>query len=387
MSSDPMFPGSFINEALPTRLNNVNLAASRLDQAAAGKGEKKSAPKSADKTKTSLPDDFEPSDHSVICGNKRQFFNSKGNRRFRVTCQKYVTEFTNALTKNDKSMVVTKVLDQIRSDCPVGAFVSFENGKWWEVSERAAREKIGTFFRDCAGETYRSSAKNKIAQRRTKRKIQKRSSAGSSAGNLSSLDEGSSSHHSSWLSTATAASAPPSLQYQTSMMSVATTASAPPLLQSHHFSQQPQLEETTSSFPTQMQHSFAELSQEVASRMEYLQSQQRQFQQQLQIPTGVNLGAMPNLSSQQAGVPSGMEYLQQLQATQHVQQQQQQPQIPTEIQSSASFPTNLSVDVMEMERLAAQDLLEGDDLSEGSLSSNASFYAVDDLEKVSLDEL
>jgi len=136
-----------------------------------------------------------------------------------------------------------------------------------------------------------------------------------------------------------------------------------------------------------MQHSFAELSQEVASRMEYLQSQQRQFQQQLQIPTGVNLGAMPNLSSQQAGVPSGMEYLQQLQATQQVQQQQQQPQIPTEIQSSASFPTNLSVDVMEMERLAAQDLLEGDDLSEGSLSSNASFYAVDDLEKVSLDEL
>jgi hypothetical protein len=284
-------------------------------------------------------------------------------------------------------MVVTKVLHQIRSDCPVGAFVSFENGKWWEVSERAAREKIGTFFRDCAGETYRSSAKNKIAQRRTKRKIQKRSSAGSSAGNLSSLDEGISSHHSSWLSTATAASAPPSLQYQTSMMSVATTASAPPLLQSHHFSQQPQLEETMSSFPTQMQHSFAELSQEVASRMEYLQSQQRQFQQQLQIPTGVNLGTMPNLSSQQAGVPSGMDYLQQLQATQQVQQQQQQPQIPTEIQSSASFPTNLSVDVMEMERLAAQDLLEGDDLSEGSLSSNASFYAVDDLEKVSLDEL
>jgi hypothetical protein len=126
-------------------------------------------PKSTDKTKVPLPADFQPTEFSVICGNKRKFFNSPGNRHFRFVCKMFVNEFGTATTKQEKSMAVSKVMNLIREACPVGAFIAFEKGCWWEVSERTAREKVGTYFRDCLADTYKSSSKNKIAQRRFKR--------------------------------------------------------------------------------------------------------------------------------------------------------------------------------------------------------------------------
>lgn len=126
----------------------------------------------ADKTKKLLPIDFEPTDYSVICGNKQVFFNSHGNRRFRVICQTYLSEYLNAGSKHEKSIVVTKVVRTLRDACPVGAFVAFEKGRWWEVSDRASREKVGTFLRDCLADNYKSSSKNKIAQRRKKRQLE-----------------------------------------------------------------------------------------------------------------------------------------------------------------------------------------------------------------------
>lgn len=125
--------------------------------------------KSTDKTKTLLPIDFEPSEYSVICGNKRAFFNSAGNRRFRVICQMHLPEYMNAPSKHEKSFVVTKVMRVLKDACPVGAFVSLEKGRWWEVSDRTCREKCGTFFRDCLSDKYKSSSKNKVAQRKKKR--------------------------------------------------------------------------------------------------------------------------------------------------------------------------------------------------------------------------
>lgn len=62
----------------------------------------------------------------------------------------------------------------IREACPVGAFVTFENGRWWEVSERTSREKVGSLFRDCLAGKYKSSAQNKIAQRKVKREANKK---------------------------------------------------------------------------------------------------------------------------------------------------------------------------------------------------------------------
>ena len=54
----------------------------------------------------------------------------------------------------------------LRQNTPVGAFVTFENGRYYEVSERTAREKVGGFFRDSLPAEYKSSAKAKLARKK-----------------------------------------------------------------------------------------------------------------------------------------------------------------------------------------------------------------------------
>lgn len=136
-----------------------------------------SVPKCIDKTKTLLPVDFEPTGYTIICGNKRQYFNSVGNRRLRVLVKNFIGQYSQADGKLEKSFIVTKVMNIIREACPVGAFVAMEKGRWWQVSERTSREKVGSYFRDCLAGKYKSSAQNKIARRKTKREEKKQSEA------------------------------------------------------------------------------------------------------------------------------------------------------------------------------------------------------------------
>ena len=136
-------------------------------------GSRGSVPKCIDKSKTLLPVDFEPSSYTIICGNKRQYFNSVGNRRLRVLVKNFIPQYSQADGKLEKSFIVTKVMNIIREACPVGAFVALEKGRWWQVSERTSREKVGSYFRDCLANKYKSSAQNKIARRKTKREEKK----------------------------------------------------------------------------------------------------------------------------------------------------------------------------------------------------------------------
>ena len=137
-------------------------------------------PTGINKTKKLLPENFEPSDKNIICGNKRKYFESKGNIRFRSICKMFTNDYHSAPTKVEKSAVVSQVMAILREDCPDGGtyiFVTPQGGRWYAVSERTSREKVGTFFRDCLADTYKSSAKNKIAKR--KQVKQDRSSDGS----------------------------------------------------------------------------------------------------------------------------------------------------------------------------------------------------------------
>jgi hypothetical protein len=86
----------------------------------------------------------------------------------------FLEEYIAANSIKAKSQVVAKVMSIIQEACPVGAFVKYEDGRWWEMDRRTAREKVGSYFRDCLHYQYRSSAKNKIARR----KIQRHQSGG-----------------------------------------------------------------------------------------------------------------------------------------------------------------------------------------------------------------
>jgi hypothetical protein len=84
----------------------------------------------------------------------------------------FLEDYAEADSKAEKGKIVSKVLDIIREASPEGAFVTYENGSWYEVSERIAREKIGALFRDFLPKSYRSSAKSKKARKSAEQKQQ-----------------------------------------------------------------------------------------------------------------------------------------------------------------------------------------------------------------------
>lgn len=77
-------------------------------------------------------------------------------------------EYAEAQTKLEKSAIVSKLVDLVRESSPEGAFVRYEGGCWWEVSDAVAREKVGAQLRDLLHTKYRSSTKAKLEKRKQK---------------------------------------------------------------------------------------------------------------------------------------------------------------------------------------------------------------------------
>lgn len=122
-----------------------------------------------------LPDDFEPSPYSVVCGRGRKASDAVGNRRLGVIASMHVKRYSDAQKKEEKSKIVTEILEIVRSACPSSshAFVRYSNGQWWRVQNLHAREKIGTVLRDCLHSKYKSSTKSKLAKRKQRKTKQK----------------------------------------------------------------------------------------------------------------------------------------------------------------------------------------------------------------------
>jgi len=143
------------------------------------------------KKATPLPEDFEPSEYSVLCGQGSENYNATGNRRFRITAAMFVEKYIDAKDRHEKSEIVREVLKIIQAACPVGSFVTQKNGRWYSVDERSAREKIGAYFRDCLAGHYKSSAKSKIARRKSQQSRRSSSSSASQSSSICSASESS----------------------------------------------------------------------------------------------------------------------------------------------------------------------------------------------------
>ena len=66
-----------------------------------------------------------------------------GNVAFRTYIENSIETYAEATTKLEKSIVVSKIVEAIRSASPEGGFVKKENGRWYEVGDHMAREKVG----------------------------------------------------------------------------------------------------------------------------------------------------------------------------------------------------------------------------------------------------
>ncbi|CAB9501108.1 expressed unknown protein [Seminavis robusta] len=123
-----------------------------------------------------LPSDFRPSPYSVYCGRGKGFYNAVGNRRLRVTVMSFMKEYLEAEgIPTERSRIISRVKDIHKQCCPVGAFIKFEDGRYYELSDKAAREKCSALFRDCV----QAQTKGKHSK---KAKNQKRGSTKSIAG-------------------------------------------------------------------------------------------------------------------------------------------------------------------------------------------------------------
>lgn len=120
-----------------------------------------------------LPRDFAPSPYSVIIGRAKECKQASGNRRLRIMATAYLPQYASAINRSVKSQVVSHIVSLVRQACGSqgGAFIK-KMGKaqdgstvWVEVSDSAAREKIGYVFRDLLSDQYRSSSKSKSMNR------------------------------------------------------------------------------------------------------------------------------------------------------------------------------------------------------------------------------
>lgn len=125
--------------------------------------------------RTVLPVNFKPTPYSVICGRGRKCAESIGNRRLNVIAQMFIPRYSQATRKEEKSLIVTEILELVRDACPNErhAFLRLINGEWWEAENLSAREKVGTVLRDSLHSKYRSSTKSKLARRKERKEARK----------------------------------------------------------------------------------------------------------------------------------------------------------------------------------------------------------------------
>jgi hypothetical protein len=91
-------------------------------------------------------------------------YNHEGNKCLRILASTFAQRYSRADDKTVKSALVFNVVTMIRQ--AGGHFCKYENGAWFEVGDRCAREKVSAYFRDMLHTQYRSSAKAKTTLRR-----------------------------------------------------------------------------------------------------------------------------------------------------------------------------------------------------------------------------
>jgi hypothetical protein len=112
-----------------------------------------------------LPEDFVPGPNHVVCARGKGFWEHEGNKKYRTNIALATKKYKVTSNKFEKSLIVSEIVE---SACASGSFVKKINatGRWAEVSEQYAREKVGQSLRDNLHSHYRSSTKAKKCRQR-----------------------------------------------------------------------------------------------------------------------------------------------------------------------------------------------------------------------------
>ena len=99
-----------------------------------------------------LPPDYQPSPIDVLCGKGKACFLNPANKLLRNHIETSLATYANATSKAQKTLIVNEIVAKVRSHHPSGAtkFVRKDNssGRWYEIGDQAAREKVGHSIRE-----------------------------------------------------------------------------------------------------------------------------------------------------------------------------------------------------------------------------------------------
>ncbi|CAB9503199.1 Nitrilase family, member 2 [Seminavis robusta] len=113
---------------------------------------------------TPLPDWFVPGPRHVICAKGKQAKEHAANQLLKSLIHQHLEEYKRCPSKLERSFIVSKILKCIRNGGE-GGFVRKLNGRWSDIGDRNAREKIGQSFRDSLGHIFKSSTRAKACFR------------------------------------------------------------------------------------------------------------------------------------------------------------------------------------------------------------------------------
>jgi hypothetical protein len=117
--------------------------------------------------KRQLPSDFVPDSTAIICGRGKACTASAGNKRLKAIVEGFIDKYSEATTKTEKTNTVNMIMDAVQGkDRDKGMFIRQHDGRWWEVEDAVAREKVGCLIRDCLHTQYRSSSKAKFLNKK-----------------------------------------------------------------------------------------------------------------------------------------------------------------------------------------------------------------------------
>ena len=132
---------------------------------------------------TTLPDDFLPGDHDVVCGKGKRFYNHIGNSLYRNAIRDRTREYNDA-TKLERSFIVSSIVSEIRKNSTVGGFVKLidATGEWYRITASAARLKTTYAFWEALKDEELNRKKQEATENESKNT--KLSSSGSTSGDV-----------------------------------------------------------------------------------------------------------------------------------------------------------------------------------------------------------
>ena len=119
---------------------------------------------------TPIPEEFQLRDLDICCGRGKGCWNHPGNQMFQKIIHASVERYSDAKTKNEKSLVVASIVEGLNKSGARFVKQDKPTGRWYDIGQTQARDKTGHAIRDYILNRSKREAKKRGLKKQTKRK-------------------------------------------------------------------------------------------------------------------------------------------------------------------------------------------------------------------------